>query len=81
MAAGKEAMFDQLESCLLAERPNETYAKLGAQLGLGESAVKVTVHRLRLRYRELLREQIAHTVTRPEEIDQEMHYLFEVVSR
>ncbi len=48
---------------------------------MSETAVKVTVHRLRQRYRELLREEIAHTVTRPEEIDEEMRYLFEVVSR
>lgn len=80
-AAGKQAVFDQLQCCLLGERTAETYAQLGARLGLSESAVKVTVHRLRHRYRELLREQIAHTVTRPEEIEEEMRHLFEVVSR
>ncbi len=80
-ATGKQAVFDQLQSCLLGERTTETYAQLGARLGLSETAVKVTVHRLRQRYRELLREEIAHTVTRPEEIQEEMHYLFEVVSR
>jgi len=48
---------------------------------MSETAVKVTVHRLRQRYRELLREEVAHTVERPEEIDEEMRYLFEVVSR
>ena len=42
---------------------------------MSETAVKVTVHRLRQRYRELLREEIAHTVTRPEEIEEEMRYL------
>jgi hypothetical protein len=66
---------------LLGERPTETYAQLGARLGMSETAVKVTVHRLRQRYREVLREEIAHTVTRPAEIDEEMRYLFEVVSR
>jgi RNA polymerase sigma factor (sigma-70 family) len=81
VAPGKGAVFDSLQGCLLGEHPAETYAQLGARLGLSESAVKVTVHRLRLRFRELLREQIAHTVTRPEEIDDEMRYLFEVVSR
>ena len=68
-------------AALLGERPTETYAQLGARLGMSETAVKVTVHRLRQRYRELLREEIAHTVTRPDEIDEEMRYLFEVVSR
>lgn len=81
VASGREAVFDQLQCCLLGERPEETYAQLGARLGMSETAVKVTVHRLRQRYRGLLREEIAHTVTRPEEIDEEMRYLFEVVSR
>jgi RNA polymerase sigma factor (sigma-70 family) len=81
VASGKIAMFDPLQCCLLGERPTETYAQLGAKLGMSETAVKVTVHRLRRRYRELLREEIAHTVTHPEEIDEEMRYLFAVVSR
>jgi RNA polymerase sigma-70 factor (ECF subfamily) len=80
-ASGREAVFAQLQGCLLGERPTETYAQLGARLGLSETAVKVTVHRLRQRYRELLREEIAHTVTRPDEIDEEMRNLFEIVSR
>ena len=78
---GKVVVFDGLQGRLLGERPTETYAHLGARLGMSETAVKVTVHRLRQRYRELLREQIAHTVTHPEEIEEEMRYLFEVVSR
>jgi len=81
VASGREMVFDQLAGCLLGERPTETYAQLGVRLGLSETAVKVTVHRLRQRYRELLREEIAHTVARPEEIDEEMRYLFEIVSR
>ena len=78
---GRRAVFDQLECCLLGDRPTETYAQLGSRLGLSETAVKVTVHRLRRRYRELLREEVAHTVTRPEELEAEMRYLLEVVSR
>jgi RNA polymerase sigma-70 factor (ECF subfamily) len=81
VASGREAVFDQLQGGLLGERPTETYAQLGARLGMSETAVKVTVHRLRQRYRELLREEIAHTVARPDEIEEEMRYLFGVVSR
>ena len=81
VASGREVVFDRLQGCLLGERPNETYAQLGAKLGLSETAVKVTVHRLRQRYRELLREEIAHTVTSPDEFEDELRYLFEVVSR
>jgi RNA polymerase sigma-70 factor (ECF subfamily) len=80
-ASGREVVFEQLQCCLLGERPTETYAQLGARLDMSETAVKVTVHRLRKRYRELLREEIAHTLTHPDEIDEEMHYLFEVVSQ
>ena len=81
VASGREGVFNELQGCLLGERPTETYVQLGARLSMSETAVKVTVHRLRQRYRELLREEIAHTVTRPDEIDEEMRYLFEVVSR
>ena len=48
---------------------------------MSETAVKVAVHRLRQRYRELLRDEIAHTVTRPEEVEEELRCLFEIVSR
>ena len=41
--------------------------------------MKVTIHRLRHRFRELLRLEIAHTVTRPEEIDEEIRYLAQVL--
>lgn len=79
--AGRDTLFEDLQACLLGEHPNETYAQVGARLGLSETAVKVAVHRMRRRYRDLLREEIAHTVARPEEVDEEMRYLFEVVSR
>jgi RNA polymerase sigma factor (sigma-70 family) len=78
---GRSTVFDQLQSCLLGERLTETYAQLGSRLDLSETAVKVTVHRLRQRFRELLREEVAHTVTLPEEREAEMRYLFEVVGR
>ncbi len=80
-ASGKQRLFDELQPSLLGECSTETYAQLGSRLGMSETGVKVAVHRLRQRYRELLREDIAHTVTRPEEVEQEMRYLFAVVSR
>jgi RNA polymerase sigma-70 factor (ECF subfamily) len=79
--AGKAAVFDQLQGCLLGDRPDETYAEIGARFALSEAVVKVTVHRLRQRYRELLREEIAHTVADPGEIEEELRYLFAVVTR
>jgi hypothetical protein len=50
-------------------------------LGIEERAVKVAVHRLRQRYRELLRAEIANMVGSPEEVDAEMHHLFNVLAR
>ncbi|MBM3883328.1 MAG: sigma-70 family RNA polymerase sigma factor [Verrucomicrobia bacterium] len=81
LASGQDKLFEAVEGCLLGGRADETYARIGDRLGLSETAVKVAVYRLRQRYRELVREEIAHTVTHPEQIDEEMHYLFEVVSR
>ena len=80
-ASGRRTVFTELECYLLGERPTETYAQLGSRLSMSETAVKVTVHRLRQRYRELLREEVAHTVTPPEELEAEIRYLLGVVGR
>lgn len=79
--SGTEEVLDLLQGGLLGERHQETYSELGARLGMSETAVKVSVHRLRRRCRELLLEEIAHTVTCSEEINGELRYLFNVVSR
>jgi RNA polymerase sigma-70 factor (ECF subfamily) len=50
-------------------------------LGTSEGAVKVAVHRLRQRYRELLQEEIANTVASPEEAEEERRYLMAILSR
>lgn len=73
---GKAEFFDQLKSTLTGERTSLPYADIGARLGLSEGAVKVAVHRLRQRYRQLLREEIAHTVSGPEQIEEEIRALF-----
>lgn len=79
-AAGKAELFAQLKSCLTGERAALPYARLAARLGLTEGAVKVAVHRLRQRYRQILRAEIAHTVACPEEIEDEIRHLFAVVA-
>jgi RNA polymerase sigma-70 factor (ECF subfamily) len=56
------------------------YAELAARLKLSEGALRVAVHRLRQRYRELLRAEIAHTVTEPGEVEEELRYLFRVLA-
>ena len=57
-----------------------TYGEVGAALGMTEGAVKVVVHRLRQRYRELFREEVAHTVEEPSEIENEVRHLFSVLT-
>src|SRR5262249_47282474 len=52
--AGKVGIFDGLKPCLSGERREISYAEIGRQLGMTEGSVKVSVHRLRQRYRELL---------------------------
>jgi RNA polymerase sigma factor (sigma-70 family) len=75
-AAGKTQLFEQLKGLLSGEKTATSYAELGQKLGLTEGAVKVAVHRLRQRYRELLREEIAHTVSSPEDVNDEIRHLF-----
>jgi RNA polymerase sigma factor (sigma-70 family) len=78
--SGRADLFRQLKGVLLGDRGGVPYAELAPQLGLSEAALTMTVHRLRRRYRELVREEIAHTVSRPVEIDEEMRHLFQVLS-
>jgi RNA polymerase sigma factor (sigma-70 family) len=73
-ADGKARLFEALK-CFLTGGEKETYAALGAELGMTEGALKVAVHRMRKRYKQLMREEIAHTVTSPEEIEEEILYL------
>jgi len=78
---GKTELFEAIKPCLLGERNVQPYAALASRMGMTEGSVKVTVHRLRQRYRQLLRDEIAHTVATPEEVEEEMRYLFAVLAR
>ncbi len=77
--AGKEKLFEYLKGALAGEGVQESYARIALELGLTESAIKVAVHRLRRRYQELLRAEIAQTVVTPEEVDEELRDLFAAV--
>jgi RNA polymerase sigma-70 factor (ECF subfamily) len=74
-AAGRGQVFAELKSCLTGEGNQGSYAEIGQRLGMTEANVKVTVHRLRARYREVLRQEIALTVAAPEDIDAEIRDL------
>ena len=76
MASGRAKLFEYLQSCLAKEESALPYVEISARLKLTEPAVKMAVHRLRARYREILRAQIAHTVSGPEEVEEEIRHLF-----
>jgi RNA polymerase sigma-70 factor (ECF subfamily) len=76
VADGKEAQFEQLKSFLALGQSAIAYPELAAQLGLSDGAARVAVHRLRKRYRELLREEVAQTLADPTQVEEEMRSLF-----
>jgi len=80
-SAGKEQLFEALKGTLTGDGTAEPYARIGQDLGLSEQSVKTAVHRLRRRYQELLRAEVAHTVASPEEVEDELRDLFAAVRR
>ncbi|MEK6262565.1 MAG: sigma factor [Planctomycetota bacterium] len=75
--AGKEAQFEVLKPFLAgAHGGAAVYGEAAEQLGMSEAAVKMAASRMRQRYRELLRSEIAHTVLQPEDIELEIRDLF-----
>jgi len=78
---GNGELFAALNPCLVGERTAQPYAQLATKLALSESAVKSAVHRLRGRYRKLLRDEIAQTVAEPGEVDAELRHLFAVLGK
>ncbi len=76
MTGSKQELFGRLKVYLAAERGTIPYKDLAADLDMTEPAVRVTMHRLRQRYSELMREEIAQTVTTDEQVDEEIRDLF-----
>jgi RNA polymerase sigma-70 factor (ECF subfamily) len=74
-------LFETLSPCLAGDRTAFPYSELATKLALSESAVKSAVHRLRQRYRKLLREEIAETVESHEDVEEELRHLFSVLGR
>lgn len=72
---GKGPLLKLLREFLSGDRSESTYAEAGADLGMTEGAVKVAVHRLRRRYRDLLREEVAQTVQTSAELEEELRSL------
>jgi RNA polymerase sigma-70 factor (ECF subfamily) len=78
-AADKGRLFEGLKGFIWGDQSTASYAEIAAPLNLSEGSVKVAVHRLRQRFRELLRAEVAHTVARPEDIDGELRHLISVL--
>ena len=79
-AANKSRLFEELKGFIWGDKSTASYAEIAGHLNLTEGTVKVAVHRLRQRFRELLRAEVAHTVARPEDIDGELRHLISVAS-
>jgi RNA polymerase sigma-70 factor (ECF subfamily) len=79
-ADGKAGLYEQLKPFLMMGKSEIPYAQAAATLKLSEGAVRVAVHRLRRRYRELLREEIAQILANPAQADEEMQALFSALA-
>jgi RNA polymerase sigma factor (sigma-70 family) len=73
---GRADLFEHLKPFLTVGKSAIPYAQAAAELGLTEGAVRVAVHRLRRRYRDLLREEITQTLVEPAQVEEEMRALF-----
>ena len=78
--AGNVILFERLRVLLIDEPGRPSQAQIAAELDMTENAVKQALHRLRERYRQLLREEIAHTVMAPGDIEDELRHLVAVLS-
>ena len=74
-ASGRLALFDRLKALLLGESNEAGYRALAVELDMTEGALKVAIHRLRQRFKQTLREEIAHTVVHPDDVKDEIRYL------
>jgi len=77
--AGNATLFDSLKELLPDEPGAPSQADIAARLGMTENAVRQAFHRFRQRYQSLLREEIAHTVATPGDIEDELRHLIAVV--
>ncbi len=74
-AAGKGVVFEKLKDSLMTEKGAIPHSEAAIALGISEGAVRVAVHRLRGRFREMFREEVARTVGSAEQIDEEIRHL------
>ena len=80
LAAGRAELYEELKQFQPGEDSGRSYAEVAARLALSEGAVKSAIYRLRQRHRDLLREEIAQTVSNLAEVDEEIRYLISMMS-
>jgi RNA polymerase sigma-70 factor (ECF subfamily) len=80
-ARNQSALFERLQDYQPHEPGGKSYAQLGEEFAMTEAAIKSAVQRMRQRHREVLREEVAHTVMRREEIEEELRYFRSVLGR
>ena len=78
---GKLDLFEQVKSFLAGDSAIPSYDEASVRIGLPRATVKTHVHRLRQRYRQIVRREIARTVSSPHEVDDELHYLYRVLAQ
>lgn len=79
LSSGRHQLFTVLRPGLVRNESALSHAQLAAELNLTPAAIKVALYRMRLRYREILREEIGKTVSSPGEVVQEIRYLFSIL--
>ncbi len=78
---GRTELFERCRAFLTGDSGAPSYAETADALGMSEGAIKVTVHRLRQRYRDLLRDEIEQTVAAPEDVADELNHLLDALRR
>lgn len=81
VTSGREREFEHLKTSLTAGRGEASYREIAGALQMTEGAARVALHRLRKRFREIFREEIASTVSTSEEVDDEVRYVVAILSR
>ena len=78
---GSAERFDRLQGFLTGDSTGTPHQQVAQELGISEEAVRVSIHRIRRRFGQLLRDQITQTVAEPEQVENEIRYLFAALMR
>jgi RNA polymerase sigma-70 factor (ECF subfamily) len=77
---GRQGLFDGLKDFLIDDGQLESLVRVAARLGMTEGAARMSLTRMRQRYRQILRSEIAQTVAEPQDIEEELRYLYTVLT-